>query len=196
MLTLTGDRTRLREFRTEDLEDSLAVVADEEVTRWLSFDSLTREQQAARLASAIERAAEQPRQEYYLALTTLDDDQLIGFARLGLSGVRAAKLGYAVAAPQWSKGYATDATRTIVSFGFTQLGLHRVTAAIGPDNAASIRVVKRLGFSYEGRLRDHVFTNGAWRDSDLYSVLAYEWPNTSGADSAHPGDGIIQVTTR
>lgn len=186
MLILSGDRTRLREFRTEDLEDSLAVVADDAVTQWLSFDSLTREQQAARLADAIRRAGEQPRQEYYLALTSLHSDQLIGFARLGLSGVRAAKLGYAVAAPQWGNGYATDATQMIVSFGFAQLGLHRVTAAIGPDNAASIRVVERLGFTYEGRLRDHVFTNGAWRDSDLYSVLAHEWPDTSGADGTPP----------
>jgi [ribosomal protein S5]-alanine N-acetyltransferase len=177
MLTLTGERTRLREFRAEDLEDSLAVVADDEVTRWLSFDSLTRKQQADRLTGAIERAAQQPRNEYYLALTTLDSDRLIGFARLGLSGVRAAKLGYAVAAPRWGKGYATDAARALVSFGFAGLGLHRVTAAVGPDNAASIRVLKRLGFSYEGRLRGHVHTNGAWRDSELYSVLAHEWPS-------------------
>lgn len=175
MVTLTGERTRLREFRAEDLEDSLAVVADDEVTQWLSFDSLTREQQADRLTAAIERASQTPRNEYYLALTTLDSDRLIGFARLGLSGVQAAKLGYSVAAPHWGKGYATDAARTLVSFGLAELGLHRITAAIGPDNAASIRVVKRLGFSYEGRLRDHVFTNGAWRDSDLYAVLAHEW---------------------
>lgn len=34
----------------------------------------------------------------------------------------------------------------------------------------------RLGMRYEGRLRDHVYTNGAWRDSLLYAVLAHEWP--------------------
>jgi hypothetical protein len=45
--------------------------------------------------------------------------------------------------------------------GFARLGLHRVSAAIGPDSSASIAVVKRLGFTHEGRLRDHVFTNGA-----------------------------------
>jgi [ribosomal protein S5]-alanine N-acetyltransferase len=54
------------------------------------------------------------------------------------------------------------------------LELHRITAAIGPENAASIAVVKRLGFTREGCLRDHVFTNGAWRDSELYSILAHE----------------------
>jgi ribosomal-protein-alanine N-acetyltransferase len=44
-----------------------------------------------------------------------------------------------------------------------------------PDNAASIAVAKHLGMSYEGRIRDHVFTNGGWRDSLLYSGLEDEW---------------------
>jgi ribosomal-protein-alanine N-acetyltransferase len=106
---------------------------------------------------------------------TLPHDQLIGFARLGLNGVQAAKLGYAIRRDQWGHGYATDATRTIVDFGFEQLGLHRISAAIGPDNETSIAMAKRLGMQYEGRIRDHVFTNGRWRDSLLYSLLAHDW---------------------
>lgn len=73
-------------------------------------------------------------------------------------------------------GYATDAARTLTDFGFRELGLHRISAAIGPDNGGSIVVAERLGMKYEGRIRDHVFTNGAWRDSLLYAVLVDEWP--------------------
>lgn len=153
----------------------MAIVGDERVTWFLSFDSKSRDQQAELLAAAIERARQEPRTEYYLAVTTLDDDRLIGFVRLGLSGVNAAKLGYAIAAEHWSKGYATDAARTMITFGFTTLDLHRISAAIGPDNAASIAAVNRLGFTREGRLRDHVHTNGGWRDSDLFSILSHEW---------------------
>ncbi|MGH3798959.1 MAG: GNAT family N-acetyltransferase [Pseudonocardiaceae bacterium] len=40
--------------------------------------------------------------------------------------------------------------RTIIDFGFTTLGLHRISAAIGPDNAASIAIVNRLGFTEKG----------------------------------------------
>ncbi|PZS38438.1 MAG: hypothetical protein DLM62_13760 [Pseudonocardiales bacterium] len=63
--------------------------------------------------------------------------------------------------------------RTIVGFGFTTLGRHRISAAIGPGNTASVAVaiVTRLGSSGKARLRDHVFTNGARRDSILYSLL-------------------------
>ncbi|MGH3468090.1 MAG: GNAT family N-acetyltransferase [Thermocrispum sp.] len=181
MVELQGDLVRLREFRIDDLDDSLAVVADDRVTRNLSFDSLNRDVQADRLAAAIKRAQEQPRVEYYLAVTPTNDDHLVGFARLGLSGVRAAKLGAAVAAENWRKGYALDAARTLITYGFEVLHLHRISAAIGPENAASLSIVQRLGFTHEGRLRDHVFTNGAWRDSELYSVLAPEWTRRGNA---------------
>lgn len=181
MVELQGERVRLREFRLDDLDASLAVVADDRVTRTLSFDSLTREMQAERLAAAIDRAQQTRRAEYYLAVTPIDSDELVGFARLGLSGVRAAKPGAAVAADHWRKGYALDATETIVIYGFDVLGLHRISAAIGPDNKPSLAVVKRLGFTHEGRLRDYVFTNGAWRDSELYSVLAHEWSTLASA---------------
>lgn len=172
---IVGDRTRLREFRISDVDDSMRVVADDRVTHWLSFDSLSQQQQAQRLQGAIDRAQQAPRSEYYLAVTTHDSDRLIGFARLGFSGVNAAKLGYAIARDCWGKGYATDATRSLVGFGFDALGLHRITAAIGPDNAASLAVIAKLGFTHEGRLRDHVYTNGAWRDSELFSILTVEW---------------------
>ncbi|MGH3549095.1 MAG: GNAT family N-acetyltransferase [Pseudonocardiaceae bacterium] len=183
---LTGEKTRLREFRADDLDDGDGILGDDRVTRWLSFDSRTREQQAEVLAGAIARSRHTPRTEYYLAITTHTDDRLIGFVRLGLSGVQAAKLGGAIAAPHWGHGYALDAARTLIGYGFTTLGLHRISAAIGPDNAASIAIVNRLGFIQEGRLRDHVFTNEAWRDSILYSLLIDEWkaPAPLGNDHA------------
>ena len=62
----------------------------------------------------------------------------------------------------------------MLDFGFRDLRLHRISAAIGPNNAPSIALVKRLGFQHEGRIRDHVHTNGAWRDSVLYSILDHE----------------------
>jgi len=168
---LRGQLVTLREFRLDDIDAAQHVVGDDEVTRWLSFDSRSPEATADMVTGAIERAKLTPRSEYYLAVAD-DDDQLIGFARLGLGGVQAAKLGYAVRADQWGNGYATDACRILIDFAFGPLGLHRITAAIGPDNAASIAVVRKLGMEYEGRLRDHVHTNGNWRDSDLYARLA------------------------
>lgn len=173
-LRLCGARVCLREFRADDLAAAVTVVGDERVTRTLSFDARDRDQTAEMLDGVIQRAALRPRTEFFLATVRPADDGLIGFVRLALSGVRAAKLGFAVAAAHWRRGYATDAAEVILDFAFGELGLHRVTAAVGPENRASLGTVRRLGFRYEGRLRDHVHTNGAWRDSELYSLLAHE----------------------
>ncbi|AVH61800.1 N-acetyltransferase (plasmid) [Streptomyces dengpaensis] len=174
-MRIVGDQVVLREFARDDVDDVLAIIGDDAVTTWLSFDSRDRAQAVAMIEGTIERTAQEPRTEFYLGVTKRDDDRVIGFARIGLAGVQAGKLGYAVAAKEWGHGYATDAARTLITYAFRELGLHRVSAAIGPDNTASIAVVQQLGFTREGVLRDHVFTNGAWRDSVLFSVLAHEW---------------------
>jgi len=172
---LAGERTVLREFTVEDLDAVHAIVGDDRVTRWLSFDSRSRDQAREMLTGVLDRARLQDRSEYYLGVTELDSDALVGFVRLAQGGVQAGKLGYAVNADYWRRGYARDAARTITSFGFRELGLHRISAAVGPDNTTSTNLLKALGFAYEGRLRDHVYTNGAWRDSLLYSALEDEW---------------------
>ncbi|MGX1913576.1 GNAT family N-acetyltransferase [Streptomyces phaeochromogenes] len=172
---LVGKQVVLREFTRDDVTDVLAIIGDDAVTTWLSFDSRDRVQAVAMIEGTLERARQEPRTEFYLGVTKRDDDRVIGFARIGLSGVQAGKLGYAITPKEWGRGYATDAAHALVTYAFRELGLHRVSAAIGPDNTASVAVVQQLGFTREGVLRDHVFTNGAWRDSVLFSVLADEW---------------------
>jgi ribosomal-protein-alanine N-acetyltransferase len=178
-IRIPGRVITLRDLRPDDAADVYAIVGDDRVTQWLSFDSRDQATATAMVDGVISRAALVPRTEYYLAVVD-QRDRMIGFARLGLTGHQAAKLGYAIGADHWGHGYATDAAHTITTYAFHQLGLHRITAAIGPDNTASITVAQRLGMQYEGRLRDHVFTNGAWRDSLLYSILAHEWPAETG----------------
>lgn len=173
-LSLTGERVRLREFRDSDVDAVYEIIGDDRVTRFLSFDSRSREQAAAMISGVKERREAEPRTEFYLAVTPAENDELVGFARLALGGVKAAKLGYAIAHAHQGKGYATDAVRTMLAFAFGPLGLRRVTAAIGPENPASMRVAERAGFQREGVLRDHVFTNGTWRDSVLFSVLSVD----------------------
>ncbi|HZN20772.1 MAG TPA: GNAT family protein [Micromonosporaceae bacterium] len=173
-ISIAGPRITLREFRPDDLDASMAVVGDSAVTQTLSFDVRTQEDQAERLRQDIARARTDPRPDYYLAIAN-SADTLVGFVRIGFGRDRSGELGYALRREDWGKGYATEATRLLITFGFDTLCLHRLQAACGPDNRASQRLLARLGFTPEGRLRDHVFTNGAWRDSLLYSLLEHEW---------------------
>lgn len=169
---LHTERLLLREFAHDDARPVHAIVGDDRVTAWLSFDSRDLAGATDMVEGAIQRAGQSPRGEFYLAVIKKGSHDLIGFARLGLNGVRAAKLGYAIHADEWGQGYASEAVGAAVKFGLEELGLHRISAAIGPDNLSSIKVAERAGFRYEGRIRDHVFTNAAWRDSLLYGLLA------------------------
>jgi [ribosomal protein S5]-alanine N-acetyltransferase len=179
MEPLTGALTTLRDFRVTDLDDYLAIAGDDRVTAWMAFDSYDRDKAAQVLSGILERSAQEDRPDFMMAVTRQGDDHVIGLARIAPSAGSGAKLGYAIHADHWGHGYATDAARVMLRFAFGPLGRHRVTAAIGPENEASIAVVKRLGFSLEGHLRDHVFTNGAWRDSLLYSLLEHEYAEPS-----------------
>src|SRR5260370_21097195 len=147
---LIGSRTVLREFRSNDVAAAFGVVGDDRVTVSLSFDSRSRDDTARMVAEIVERAARSPRTEYYLAIVEPAASRLVGFVRLGLTGVRAGRLGYAIRPDSWRLGYALDAAETMLRFGFAELDLHRVSAAIGPENVASIAMVGKLRFVHGG----------------------------------------------
>lgn len=178
-MKVVGERVAIRDFVLDDAGAAAAIIGDDRVTHWLSFDSRPPEAATAMMERAIEMASLDPRTEYYLGITPIDRDRIVGFVRLELSGVRAAKLGFAIATEHWGKGYAPEAAALMMAFGFDELGLHRISAAVGPENERSLRLVEQLGFVREGTIRDHVFTNGAWRSSHLYSILESEYQAAS-----------------
>jgi [ribosomal protein S5]-alanine N-acetyltransferase len=75
----------------------------------------------------------------------------------------------------WGAGLGVETGRLLFTLGFTHLGLHRIWGARSPDNMAAAQVMRKLGMTEEGRIRHHVHTHGAWRDSVTYSVLEDEW---------------------
>lgn len=173
---IDGPRVWLREFDDGDLDGAMAIVGDPEVTKTLSFETPTREEQAAVLAAHLDKARSKPRTEYYLAAAEQGTGELIGMVRLTLTWPRAGDLGYIVRRDRWGRGYATEISTAMLGYGFDRLRLHRVQATCDPDNLGSQQVLRKLGFRYEGRLRDHTFTAGAFHDSLQYSLLRPEWP--------------------
>ncbi len=106
------------------------------------------------------------------------DDAMVGVINLSqifYGPLKSAYLGYALFAGFTGQGYATDAIRLIVRFAFSHLKLHRIEANIQPDNAASIRVVERLGFSKEGFSAKYLKINGRWRDHERWALITENW---------------------
>ena len=75
----------------------------------------------------------------------------------------------------WGKGYATEAAREMLGYGFESLGLHRIFATCFPHNPASGRILKKIGMQYEGCQRQHLLKWGQFVDSELYGILRREW---------------------
>ena len=70
---------------------------------------------------------------------------------------------------------AHDAVRVLLRFGFDGLGLHRISLGVFAFNTRALHVYRELGFTEEGRIRDHWFRDGAWHDDVRMAILAEEW---------------------
>ncbi|SEL33220.1 GNAT family N-acetyltransferase [Streptacidiphilus jiangxiensis] len=83
-----------------------------------------------------------------------------------------ASLGYAAFAPSAGQGYITEGITAAMGYAFTELRLHRLEACIQPGNKASLAVVQRLGFHFEGVSPDYLYIDGQWRDHERWAVTA------------------------
>jgi RimJ/RimL family protein N-acetyltransferase len=73
------------------------------------------------------------------------------------------------------KGYGTDATVTLLRFGFKHLGLYRVTAAVAEYNSGAQRILEKCGFVQEGRERQAIYSGGRRWDRLVYGLLRTEF---------------------
>lgn len=86
-----------------------------------------------------------------------------------------AVLGYVINQSYWGNGYAAEAANELLKYGFQTLQLHRIEAHCDIDNLASEKVMKKLGMSFEGLLRQNQYIKGAFRDTKIYGILQEDY---------------------
>ena len=93
--------------------------------------------------------------------------------------------------PGWhGRGYATEAARALLDYGFRELGLHRIIATCQPENPASYRVMEKIGMRREGHFRKCIYRGGeTWWDEYFYAILAEEW-GAGGKSECDFGGGV------
>ena len=111
-----------------------------------------------------------------LAITLRSTGEFIG--AVGLSDMKPghlAELGYWIGKPYWNQGYCTEAACAVVEHAFSTLGLKRIYARHLTRNAASGRVMQKIGMKREGCLRQHAQKWGKLEDVAVYGILMEEW---------------------
>lgn len=93
---------------------------------------------------------------------------------LSFGSLASGAVGYWVAESVAGKGITPLAVALVADWAFTNLGIHRVEICIRPENAASLRVVRKLGMRYEGLRRRYIHIDGEWRDHFCFAVTLDE----------------------
>jgi [ribosomal protein S5]-alanine N-acetyltransferase len=169
---LETSRLQLRAYREADIPELVPLIGAREVAATTGRIPYPYTENDARTFLASIGSDDEVR----LSIRLRTDDHLIGGIGLRLNVQHHhAELGYWLGVPYWGNGYATEAARAMLRYGFQKLGLHRIFASHFKNNPASGRVLKKLGMLYEGCQREHVCKWDQFIDSELYGILRRDW---------------------
>mgnify|MGYP002587227644 CR=1 FL=1 len=170
--TLRTKRLTLRPVRMSDAADLYEYSKDPEVARHVLWDA---HQSVGDSRGYLRYAIRQYRQDLPASwgIELKENHKLIG--TIGFMWIncehRSAEVGYSLSRDCWNQGYATEALRAVLRFGFNTLRLNRIEAQHELDNPASGRVMEKCGMRCEGTLRQRVFNKGRFSDVRLYAIL-------------------------
>ncbi len=177
-LPLETPRLILRPFTDRDAEPFSRYRSDPEVARYQGWEAPFSLGQAARFVAEMKaKKPGEPGEWFQVALELKSTGELIGdvaFQRLR-EDERQAEIGFTLARAFQGQGYAAEAVGRLLDYLFGELGLHRVRADCDPQNAASIRLLTKVGMRHEGTFVESLWYKGGWADEDWYALLHREW---------------------
>ena len=179
-------RLGLRAFDDADADALFALHSSAYVLRYWDSPPWSEHVRATQFITACRQMAQEGT-GVRLAVDRVCDGAFIGWCSLTKwnPGYRSAWLGYCLEDAAWGHGYATEAARAVLRWAFDTLDLNRVQAEADTRNAASARVLDKLGFVREGTLREDCVVNGEVSDSWVYGLIRREWQPTSDPAPAH-----------
>ncbi|WP_084777916.1 GNAT family N-acetyltransferase [Saccharibacillus sacchari] len=169
---LDTPRLILRQAVHGDREGFFALYADEEVMRYMPLDPFESIEEADDEMGWHARIFRE-RTGLRWMIEEKDTGSFVGTC--GFLGIERQhnrmEIGYDLARQHWGKGYMPEAVRAVLGFGFGPLAANKIEARVDPDNAASVRLMDKLGFVREGLLRQHEFEKGRYVDLAAYAML-------------------------
>ena len=178
-LPITTERLVLRRYTHDDAQDVLEFASQPSVAKVTSANIEATEEGIRRYIDL--QTSYQPFEKdkvFDLAIERKEDGKVIGLLTLVCRDHRKGTIGWALGVEYRGQGYATEAAKALMGYGFRSLGLHRVQADTSSGNPDSWRLMERLGMRREAELREAVYEEGEWLDTYIYGMLADEWQDT------------------
>jgi RimJ/RimL family protein N-acetyltransferase len=175
---LRTERLDLRPYQESDLEIFHAMRSDPEVVRYLYEDAQTLDESREKLAARLGLRALVAEGDWLpAAIVERASGDMVGDVGLNLRSIehKTGEVGFILHPAYHGRGYATEAARALIDWGFRDFGLHRVIGRTEARNAASARVLERLGMRLEGHFVENEWVKGEWQSELQYAILDREW---------------------
>ena len=166
----------LRPFRAADIPAIVRLLSDPAIAQTTLNIPYPYDEAKARDWLASQQQEREAGTGHTFAITCREDGRLLGAIDIRpRARHQKAAIGYWIGKPYWGRGYATEAVRAVIRYGFEALGLNRIYATHFTGNPASGRVMQKAGMQYEGTLRQDVRKGDEFRDHAVYGILREEW---------------------
>ena len=166
------DRYLVRGVDEADLADLLDVHRDDEVTRYLPYDTWHTMADAQAWLMRVRGLEENGRSRQFVVVDRADRRVMGAVVLFNADAVSArAELGYVLGKRDWGRGVMREVLTATIDRAFADLALRRLEAFADADNLASARLLQRLGFVHEGTLREREWSKGSARSVAVYGLL-------------------------
>jgi [ribosomal protein S5]-alanine N-acetyltransferase len=179
---INTDRLILRDFKESDAQAVYEIFSNDQVIEFYDIDKFSNLDQAIELVAAHRRGndAQDGKGLRWAICLANAPDQIIGSCGFHATHktFQSMEIGYELHPDHWNKGYAFEAVSEVLRYCFTHhipFRINRVTARTDLESHRSIALLKKLGFSEEGVLRQYGFWKSEFHDVRMFSLLRQEW---------------------
>lgn len=176
LFPIETDRLLIRCIAATDLPALLDVHGDDEVNRYLPYETWTIPEDGHAWFEGM-MALQAGGGAVQLVIVLRESALVIGTCVLFEFDMPSARgeIGYVLGRRYWGSGYMAEALEALVTFAFEKIHFRRLEATIDPRNIASARLLEQHGFVSEGTRRQRTLMKGCLVDSKLYGCLAADW---------------------
>jgi RimJ/RimL family protein N-acetyltransferase len=186
---ITTARLVLRRLAAHDWKDLLELMADEEFFRYREGMPLDEDGVLHWLESDVHVKLTTPDQTFYLGIALQDGGKLIGYIGLSFPDAHRLQATFSLGIGQkfQRQGFGLEAIVALLTFCFSGLKLHRVSAWCDSQNAAGVRLLEKAGMRREGEFRQHRLVHDHWADSLWYAMLDEEFSKAQDGPALRSG---------